>query len=215
MLCCCKDDGESLSEHLMETNALMKHEKDSNYFPHPSDSQIALTSHTALFPPGKIIHVVRNHPKNSRYSLCTVKMYENISMIWMTWSSVVQVTSDYILVKYAETQYIHAVALYQRIKLILHVFILLNTTWKNVFYRSICLEMWVIMHGSSWNTNIFSFKARMTCHLFLYSNVLNLGAHVNFINSPEEVEHKSNSNWDCSNIFLNSCMQDWVSWLFL
>lgn len=28
----------------------------------PSDSSIALTLHTPLYPPGKIIHVVRHHP---------------------------------------------------------------------------------------------------------------------------------------------------------
>ncbi|KFM77720.1 Sn1-specific diacylglycerol lipase alpha, partial [Stegodyphus mimosarum] len=30
---------------------------------HPSDSSIALTVHQPLYPPGKIIHIVRNHPK--------------------------------------------------------------------------------------------------------------------------------------------------------
>lgn len=30
---------------------------------HPSDSTIALTLHNPLYPPGKIIHVVRHHPK--------------------------------------------------------------------------------------------------------------------------------------------------------
>lgn len=30
---------------------------------HPSDSSIALTVHQPLYPPGRIIHIVRNHPK--------------------------------------------------------------------------------------------------------------------------------------------------------
>lgn len=29
---------------------------------HPSDSSIALTVHQPLYPPGRIIHVVRHHP---------------------------------------------------------------------------------------------------------------------------------------------------------
>jgi len=29
---------------------------------HPSDSSIALTLHQPLYPPGKIIHIVRHHP---------------------------------------------------------------------------------------------------------------------------------------------------------
>ena len=33
---------------------------------HPSDSDITLSAHTPLFPPGKIIHVVRNHPKRKK-----------------------------------------------------------------------------------------------------------------------------------------------------
>lgn len=30
---------------------------------HPNDSSIALTVHQPLYPPGRIIHVVRHHPK--------------------------------------------------------------------------------------------------------------------------------------------------------
>lgn len=29
---------------------------------HPSDSSIALTLHQPLYPPGRIIHIVRHHP---------------------------------------------------------------------------------------------------------------------------------------------------------
>lgn len=30
---------------------------------HPADSTIALTLHQPLYPPGRIIHIVRHHPK--------------------------------------------------------------------------------------------------------------------------------------------------------
>lgn len=32
---------------------------------HPSDSSIALTLHRPLYPPGRIIHIVRHHPSSS------------------------------------------------------------------------------------------------------------------------------------------------------
>ncbi|XP_015785894.1 sn1-specific diacylglycerol lipase alpha isoform X2 [Tetranychus urticae] len=35
---------------------------------HPDDSSIALTVHQPLYPPGKIIHIVRNHPKKKEAS---------------------------------------------------------------------------------------------------------------------------------------------------
>ncbi|XP_048240111.1 diacylglycerol lipase-alpha-like isoform X13 [Haliotis rufescens] len=38
---------------------------DRNVTAHPSDSQIGLSAHVPLFPPGKIIHIVRSHPKES------------------------------------------------------------------------------------------------------------------------------------------------------
>ena len=70
MMCCGGDDEEtpSLSQggSQMEMYELMKQEKENRYFLHPSDSQIALTTHTPLYPPGRIIHIVRNHPKGSR-----------------------------------------------------------------------------------------------------------------------------------------------------
>jgi sn1-specific diacylglycerol lipase len=67
---CCGGDDEGLVSSMsgkaeMEMYELMKQEKEDRYFLHPSDSQIALTSHTPLFPPGKIIHIVRNHPKDT------------------------------------------------------------------------------------------------------------------------------------------------------
>lgn len=36
---------------------------------HPSDSTIALTSHQPLYPPGRIIHVVRHHPTSGQQAL--------------------------------------------------------------------------------------------------------------------------------------------------
>lgn len=82
--CCCNKEKE---EELAGSSALedydaLKLEKDLRNFSHPSDSQIALTSHTPLFPPGRIIHIVRNHPKNSGLVLvtffyfCVVIIYE-------------------------------------------------------------------------------------------------------------------------------------------
>ena len=40
--------------------------RNNRRFTHPMDSRVGLTTHTPLFPPGKIIHVVRSHPKNIR-----------------------------------------------------------------------------------------------------------------------------------------------------
>ncbi|KAJ8958539.1 hypothetical protein NQ318_002334 [Aromia moschata] len=36
---------------------------------HPSDSTIALTSHQPLYPPGRIIHIVRHHPTSGQQAL--------------------------------------------------------------------------------------------------------------------------------------------------
>ncbi|XP_074647959.1 diacylglycerol lipase-alpha-like [Tubulanus polymorphus] len=55
--CCSDKDGEGFDFQL---------EKERETSVHPCDSQVALTRHTPLFPPGKIIHIVRNHPKGSR-----------------------------------------------------------------------------------------------------------------------------------------------------
>ena len=41
-------------------------ERETGFFRHPTDSQIALTSHAPLVAPGKIIHVVRTRPEKSR-----------------------------------------------------------------------------------------------------------------------------------------------------
>ena len=34
---------------------------------HPSDINITLPTHQPLYPPGQIIHIVRQHPKADRY----------------------------------------------------------------------------------------------------------------------------------------------------
>nr|CAD7568830.1 unnamed protein product [Timema californicum] len=51
-----KADGTSIMEYQKEKGA-------ARDIPiHPSDSSIALTVHQPLYPPGRIIHVVRHHP---------------------------------------------------------------------------------------------------------------------------------------------------------
>lgn len=64
-MCCCGDSDAPIDPGMLEIYEQMKAEKDSRNFLHPSDSQIALTTHTPLYLPGKIIHIVRNHPKGS------------------------------------------------------------------------------------------------------------------------------------------------------
>ena len=49
----------------VETYDTMQKDKEYRNFQHPTDSQIALTTHTPLYIPGRIIHVVRNHPPGS------------------------------------------------------------------------------------------------------------------------------------------------------
>lgn len=51
---------------------------------HPSDDDIALSAHTPLYPPGKIIHIVRSHPSGKRHvliiSLCFSRFCFNTNM---------------------------------------------------------------------------------------------------------------------------------------
>ncbi|CAG2189019.1 DAGL [Mytilus edulis] len=49
---------------------------------HPSDDDITLVAHTPLYPPGKIIHVVRSHPKNNGSSLCCGNNEPVYQAIW-------------------------------------------------------------------------------------------------------------------------------------
>ncbi|GIY40342.1 diacylglycerol lipase-alpha [Caerostris darwini] len=58
LFCCCSED-------LKFDSAEGFSDKSNNrdVATHPSDSSIALTVHQPLYPPGRIIHIVRNHPK--------------------------------------------------------------------------------------------------------------------------------------------------------
>lgn len=50
---------------------------------HPSDDDIALSAHTPLYPPGKIIHIVRSHPSGKRKSLgCCQSRQPVYQAIW-------------------------------------------------------------------------------------------------------------------------------------
>ncbi|XP_015928278.1 diacylglycerol lipase-alpha isoform X2 [Parasteatoda tepidariorum] len=55
VLCCCPEEPKFSEE------ASISAARDVST--HPSDASIALTVHQPLYPPGKIIHIVRNHPK--------------------------------------------------------------------------------------------------------------------------------------------------------
>uniref|UniRef100_T1JB75 Diacylglycerol lipase-alpha n=1 Tax=Strigamia maritima TaxID=126957 RepID=T1JB75_STRMM len=58
MMCC----GTENLEEWQDANKARK-ESNRNLTIHPSDSSIALTAHQPLYPPGKIIHIVRHHSK--------------------------------------------------------------------------------------------------------------------------------------------------------
>lgn len=66
--CCCGPEPTSvmkMSEQDSHVNAY-KEQKDASRHStvHPNDNSIALTLHHPLFPPGRIIHIVRHHPTN-------------------------------------------------------------------------------------------------------------------------------------------------------
>lgn len=62
VLCCCPEDlNIDMSDGFAEKNNFR------DVATHPSDSSIALTVHQPLYPPGRIIHIVRNHPKKEEY----------------------------------------------------------------------------------------------------------------------------------------------------
>ncbi|GFT65747.1 sn1-specific diacylglycerol lipase alpha [Nephila pilipes] len=58
VFCCCPED---LTFDSMDAFGEKSNFRDVTT--HPSDSSIALTVHQPLYPPGRIIHIVRNHPK--------------------------------------------------------------------------------------------------------------------------------------------------------
>ncbi|KAL1480575.1 hypothetical protein MTO96_050915, partial [Rhipicephalus appendiculatus] len=60
VLCCCPDE---VDFDGVEGPTLANRDVTS----HPSDATIALTAHQPLYPPGRIIHIVRNHPKDQKY----------------------------------------------------------------------------------------------------------------------------------------------------
>ncbi|XP_018331978.1 sn1-specific diacylglycerol lipase alpha isoform X2 [Agrilus planipennis] len=67
--CCCGAEPTSATELAKKESAIMEYMNSKTQVRslgnvrHPSDSSIALTSHEPLYPPGRIIHVVRHHPK--------------------------------------------------------------------------------------------------------------------------------------------------------
>ncbi|KAK3098738.1 hypothetical protein FSP39_022580 [Pinctada imbricata] len=75
-LCCGNKDA-----HRMKLDDIHL-EVERNVHAHPSDSQIALSSHTPLYPPGKIIHVVRSHPSGKGKSSCCKKYKPVYQAIW-------------------------------------------------------------------------------------------------------------------------------------
>lgn len=52
---------------------------------HPSDDDIALSAHTPLYPPGKIIHIVRSHPSGKRHVLIISLCVFRDSVLTLTW----------------------------------------------------------------------------------------------------------------------------------
>ena len=62
---CCGCHGDDDAATWLTANEMLRHDatgETSASFVHPRDSHIPLSSHAPLFLPGKIIHVVRNHP---------------------------------------------------------------------------------------------------------------------------------------------------------
>ncbi|XP_074594649.1 inactivation no afterpotential E isoform X2 [Brevipalpus obovatus] len=67
--CCCSDNSfnsEPDDTETLKDDGSLSGEKELSS--HPEDSSIALTVHQPLYPPGKIIHIVRNHPPDREKS---------------------------------------------------------------------------------------------------------------------------------------------------
>ncbi len=62
ILCCCPKNEDKVEFTLEDIDI---QNKDKELSAHPNDDSIALTVHPPLYPPGRIIHLVRNHPKKS------------------------------------------------------------------------------------------------------------------------------------------------------
>lgn len=68
MICCCCGPEPTSANRLSEADSniveyMTERESARETGTHPSDSSIALTFHRPLYPPGRIIHVVRHHPR--------------------------------------------------------------------------------------------------------------------------------------------------------
>lgn len=73
---CCGawEDSGGEAEEFSTTRAAMR-----DHASHPSDSSIALTVHQPLFPPGRILHVVRHHPnKRQRWMRTPKPVYQAV-----------------------------------------------------------------------------------------------------------------------------------------
>ena len=70
MCCGCRgnDDDVTASSANETSDVMLRHEPEaSESFVHPRDHRVPLSSHSPLYLPGKIIHVVRNHPPGAEY----------------------------------------------------------------------------------------------------------------------------------------------------
>ncbi|KAF2901647.1 hypothetical protein ILUMI_04542, partial [Ignelater luminosus] len=74
MCCCCAIEPTSATELSTADQAMSDYIKEKRETRtvggvHPSDSSIALTTHQPMYPPGRIIHVVRHHPTKDEKAL--------------------------------------------------------------------------------------------------------------------------------------------------
>lgn len=64
--CCCGPEPTSVTMMSTKEENVIRYEQDRNSARqstvHPNDNSIALTLHHPLYPPGRIIHIVRHHP---------------------------------------------------------------------------------------------------------------------------------------------------------
>ncbi|XP_058444462.1 diacylglycerol lipase-alpha isoform X1 [Malaya genurostris] len=67
--CCCGPEPTSVTEMSNKVENVQRYEQDRNSARqstvHPNDNSIALTLHHPLYPPGRIIHIVRHHPSQA------------------------------------------------------------------------------------------------------------------------------------------------------
>lgn len=66
MICCCCGNEPTSVQKMGEKDSYVnayndKKEKSRHSTVHPNDNTIALTSHQPLYPPGRIVHIVRHH----------------------------------------------------------------------------------------------------------------------------------------------------------